>query len=115
MQKHNGLYYLIYSGGGWRAAYGMGYATSAAPTGPFTKSSTNPILAETADVFSPGGGDVPVIGPNGATWMLYHGRESDRRQPRMLRIDRFSWRAVNGGPDVPAIAGPTVAPQPTAP
>ena len=114
MVKHNGLYYLLYSGGGWRGAYGMGYAISSTPAGPFTKAAT-PILAETTDVKSPGGGDTPVTGPNGGTWMLYHGRSGTRDQPRVLRMDRFSWSAAGGGPDVPAIAGPSSVPQPDHP
>jgi hypothetical protein len=114
MVRHNGLYYLLYSGGGWRGAYGMGYATSNSPTGPFTKAATQ-ILAETDDVKSPGGGDTPVVGPNGGTWMLYHGRSSSRSEPRVLRMDRFSWSAQNGGPDVPVIAGPSSTPQPEQP
>jgi beta-xylosidase len=114
MVKHNGLYYLLYSGGGWRGAYGMGYATSSSPAGPFTKAAT-PILAETADVKSPGGGDTPVVGPNGGTWMLYHGRSGSRDEPRVLRMDRFSWSAGDGGPDVPVIGGPSATAQPERP
>jgi beta-xylosidase len=114
MVKHNGVYYLLYSGGGWRAAYGMGYATSSTPTGPFTKAPA-PILAETADVKSPGGGDTPVVGPNGGVWIPYHGRSASRSEPRVLRLDRFSWASGNGGPDVPVIAGPTSTPQPDKP
>jgi beta-xylosidase len=114
MVKHNGLYYLLYSGGGWRGAYGMGYATSSSPTGPFTKAAT-PILAETNDVKSPGGGDTPVVGPDGGTWMAYHGRSGSRDAPRVLRIDRFVWTGQTGGPDVPVIAGPSSTPQPERP
>jgi beta-xylosidase len=114
MVKHNELYYLLYSGGGWRGAYGMGYATSSSPTGPFTKAGTQ-ILAETSDVKSPGGGDTPVVGPNGETWMLYHGRTSSRDQPRVLRMDRFTWSPQDGGPDVPVLLGPSSTPQPEYP
>ena len=106
MVKHNGLYYLLYSGGGWRGAYGMGYATSTSPAGPFTKAAPQ-ILAETTDVKSPGGGDTPVVGPNGGTWIAYHGRSGSRDEPRVLRIDRFSWSAQDGAPDAPVIGGPS--------
>jgi beta-xylosidase len=109
MVKHGGIYYLLYSGGSWQGAYGMGYATSTSATGPFTKAGQ--ILAETADVKSPGGGDTPVIGPGGGTWMAYHGRSGSHDQVRMLRLDRFGWSAGSGGPDVPVISGPTSTPQ----
>ena len=114
MVKHNELYYLLYSGGGWRGAYGMGYATSSSPTGPFAKAGTQ-VLAETSDVKSPGGGDTPVVGSNGGLWILYHGRSTSRDQPRVLRMDRFSWTAQNGGLDVPVVAGPSSTPQPEHP
>jgi beta-xylosidase len=109
----NGTYYLLYSGGNWQGAYGMGYATAASPTGPFTKSPRNPILAGTPSVLSPGGADTPVIGPHGATWLVYHGRSSSLSAPRTLRIDPFSWSP--GTPAVPVISGPTSTPQPTLP
>ncbi|MFL5970212.1 MAG: family 43 glycosylhydrolase [Gaiellaceae bacterium] len=114
MVKHGALYYVLYSGGSWRGAYGMGYATSNSPTGPFTKAG-NQILSETTDVDGPGGGDTPVVAPAGGTWLAYHGRSSSRQAPRVLRIDRFGWSAGNGGPDVPVIAGPTSTPQPAQP
>lgn len=115
MISHNGVYYLLYSGGDWRGAYGMGYATGSSPTGPFTKSPSNPILTEARNVFGAGGGDTPVIGPHGGTWMVYHARAGGRGTPRTLRIDPFSWRSQTSGPDVPAISGPTDAPQFTLP
>jgi beta-xylosidase len=113
---HDETYYVLYSGGNWRGAYGMGYATAPSPTGPFTKAPTNPFLSETATVRSPGGGDLPVLGPGGGTWMIYHARADSYTNPRTLRLDAFSWEPTSeGSPDAPRINGPTVAPQPTAP
>jgi len=60
--RHGDFHYLFYSGGSYLASYGMGYATSESPTEGFAKSALNPILAETADVLSPGGGSV-TAGP----------------------------------------------------
>jgi hypothetical protein len=108
---HNGVYYLLYSGGNWRGAYGMGYATASSPIGPFAQSPANPILAQTDRVFGPGGGDTPVVGPHGGSWMVYHARAGGRGTPRTLRIDPFSWRPQSLGPDVPVVSGPTVSPQ----
>src|SRR5438270_151830 len=46
---------LLYSGGDWREQYGMGYAISASPLGPFVKSTT-PLLSGGAGLAGPGGG-----------------------------------------------------------
>ena len=123
MALHDGVYYLFYSGGSWRGAYGTGYATSTSPTGPFTKASTNPLLAMTPSVRTPGGGDVLVTGPHQRQWLVYAGRDTTYTAPRMLRIDPFSWSAAAGGdsgaapgaPDAPAVGGPTTTPQPNQP
>ena len=110
MIVHDGTYYLLYSGGSYHTSYRMGYATGSGPTGPFTKSPRNPIIAQTGRVFSPGGGDTIVTGPHGASWLIYHGRAAPTAV-RALRIDPFSWLAAPPGPDVPAVAGPTSTPQ----
>jgi hypothetical protein len=117
MALHNGTYYLFYSGGNWQGAYGMGYATSSSPTGPFTKNPDNPILAQTSTVFSPGGGDRIVTGPHNGLWLVYAGRSKPSPAPRTLRIDPLSWAppGSSGGPDVPVVNGPTATPQATLP
>jgi beta-xylosidase len=112
---HNGVYYLLYSGGDWRGRYNMGYATGPSPTGPFTQSPANPMLPHTDGVFGAGGGDTPVVGPHGGTWIVYHARAGGPLLPRTLRIDPLSWRTQASGPDVPVISGPTDRPQFTLP
>ncbi|MDR3059755.1 MAG: glycoside hydrolase family 43 protein [Prevotella sp.] len=43
--KHKGLYYLTYSANSYESPfYGIGYATSSSPLGPWTKYDKNPIL-----------------------------------------------------------------------
>lgn len=37
MVKRGGRYFLLYSGGSYLGPYGMGYASSTSPTGPFNK------------------------------------------------------------------------------
>jgi beta-xylosidase len=95
----------------------MGYATATSPTGPFTKSPSNPILSEAPDVLSPGGGDQLVTGPHGGSWMAYAARTSSYSQPRTLHLDPFSWQpsATPGTPDTPVIHGPTATAQPNQP
>lgn len=115
MVLRNSVYYLFYSGGNYQDAYGMGYATATSPTGPFTKSPANPILSQTESVFSPGGADLPVTGPHGGTWLIYHGREGSYAADRLLRIEPMTWRSQPFGPDAPVIGQPTDAPQGFAP
>ncbi len=114
---HDGTYYVLYSGGSWQGAYGMGYATAGSPVGPFTKSASNPILSGTSSVLSPGGGDTPVAGPHAGVWLVYHGRDASYSNPRTLRIDPFSWKPNSGvgAPEIPIISGPTSTPQPIQP
>jgi beta-xylosidase len=110
MERRGSRYYLFYSGGDWRGAYGMGYATSDSPTGPFVKASENPVLRETESVRSPGGGMI-IRGPSGGDWLVYHGRSGAYAQPRTLRIDPVVWN-----PDETVrVAGPTTGPQAPAP
>jgi beta-xylosidase len=110
MEKRGETYYLFYSGGDYRASYGMGYATASTPTGgtaysAFTKSPLNPVLRETTAVLSPRGGSV-TIGPDGGSWLVYHGRAGDYTQPRTMRIDPLHW----SGSSV-STPGPTTGPQ----
>jgi len=84
MLKHNGVYYLMYSGGGADTPdYGIGYATAKSPLGPFVKYSGNPIAHRGNGIFGPGHNCV-VVGPDHNLWMLYHQKISDR-----IGFDRF--------------------------
>jgi beta-xylosidase len=103
-------YLMLYSGGAYTGAYGMGYATSSSPTGPFVKSAANPVLAEAEGVLSPGGG-MAVTGPKAGDWLVYHGRRESYANPRELRIDPLRFPTES----TVAVDGPTSAPQPTAP
>ena len=55
MLKHDGVYYLFYSGGFYGdSSYSLGYATASSPMGPFEKYEGNPILSSTNNVSGPG-------------------------------------------------------------
>jgi beta-xylosidase len=88
MLKHKGLYHLMYSGSGADGPdYGIGYATSKSPLGPFTKYSGNPIARRGDGVFGPGHHSV-VTGPDGKLWMVYHQQNSEKiGWDRFLAID----------------------------
>ena len=118
MEKRGESYYLLYSGGSYLGSYGMGYATSESPTEGFAKSSLNPILAETDDVLSPGGGSV-TPGPGGESWLVYHGRAGAYTAPRTMRIDPVYWTGTSvftpgptTGPQTFPAAEPPVPPDP---
>ncbi len=53
--KHDGKYYLFYSGGCYAdSTYAIGTAVSDSPMGPFEKYADNPVIASTEDVSGPG-------------------------------------------------------------
>jgi xylan 1,4-beta-xylosidase len=77
MLKHEGIYYLMYSGSGAKGPdYGIGYATAKSPLGPFMKHPGNPIAHRSARIFGPGHHCV-VEGPHGGLWMVYHQKNDD--------------------------------------
>jgi xylan 1,4-beta-xylosidase len=88
MLKHKGTYYLMYSGTGADSPnYGVGYATSKSPTGPFVKYSGNPIAHRGGNVLGPGHHCV-VQGPDGKLWMVYHQKwNAEKNFHRFLAID----------------------------
>ena len=109
MVKRGSRYFLFYSGGSWRSAYGMGVAVGDSPMGPFARSSANPILASAAGADGAGGGSI-VEGPlTGGDQLVYHARSRPSDHPRTLRVDRLVWNDAN---DAVAVHGPTTTPQP---
>lgn len=96
MLKHKGVYYLMYSGSGADGPdYGVGYATSKSPLGPFERYAGNPIAHRGKGVFGPGHHCV-VTGPDGKLWMVYHQQNTDRPGwDRFLAIDPL-WFDDNG-------------------
>ena len=72
--KRNGRYFLFYSANDYSSPrYAVGYAVADEPMGPYTKAE-EPLLETQmlAGVVGPGGQDV-VLGPDGETWLLFHG------------------------------------------
>ncbi|MCU0874697.1 MAG: glycoside hydrolase family 43 protein, partial [Pirellulaceae bacterium] len=88
--KHDGRYYLLYSGSGADTPdYAVGYATSRSPLGPFVRADHNPILHRGDGVFGPGHGGA-IQDAEGAWWYVYHQKNSDRRAwDRFICIDRL--------------------------
>ncbi len=88
MIKHQGVYYLVYSGGSADSEdYAIGYATAPHPTGPFTKYRGNPVIRKGNGIFGPG--HVSVIQDKaGKLWMVYHQQKNATRGwNRIICID----------------------------
>jgi len=88
MLKHDGTYYLTYSGTGADSPnYGIGYATSKSPAGPFVKYAGNPIAHRGGSVLGPGHHCI-VEGPDGKLWLVYHQKwNAEQNFHRFLAID----------------------------
>jgi xylan 1,4-beta-xylosidase len=86
--KHQGTYYLLYSGGGADTRYyAIGYATAKSPLGPFVKYTGNPIMKEGCGVYGPGHCSV-IETPGGKLWMVYHQKkDSAKNWNRIICID----------------------------
>ena len=112
--KHEGLYYLIYAGGNYNSTYGVGYAVSESPLGPYTKYEHNPILQSNDQSFGVGAASI-FPSPDGTEHLFVYLRNYSYAAVRPLQtcMDRIRFVAdPKGGPDILEIAGPTVTPQP---
>jgi len=88
MLKHHDTYYLLYSGTGASSLdYAIGYATAAAPAGPFVKHADNPIVKRGNGALGPGHGCVVKDGAD-RLWSVYHQQKDDSRAwNRFICID----------------------------
>jgi GH43 family beta-xylosidase len=85
------IYYLTYSANNWETPqYGVGYATSSSPLGPFKKSPTNPILSQNASIgmYSTGHGSFAVSPDGRQLYYVHHGRPSPTEPQRRLYTER---------------------------
>ncbi len=103
MIKHNGTYYLIYSGNGTGPNYGVGYATASSPTGPFTKYVGNPILWKTATVNGTGHCSFTTSPDKTKLFIVYHRGNGGVRSTCVDRA--FFVPNPKGGPDILIIDG----------
>ena len=113
MLKHNGTYYLTYSGNDYqRKDYRVSAATASSPLKKFKKDAVNPIL--TPDTFICGTGHHSfVYSPDGSEMFIaYHSHLNDTTvHPRPLCIDRVKFVPTESGIDALVIYGPTKTPQ----
>lgn len=90
MIKHDGRYYLIYSGSGANTPdYAVGYATSDSPLGPFIRAKNNPIIRRSDGLFGPGHG-CAIRDGDGQWWHVYHQKRTGRVEwDRFVCLDRL--------------------------
>jgi beta-xylosidase len=111
LTKHAGQYFLFYSGGDYASSrYAVGYASAKTLLGPYEKAPT-PILSEASTGLSgPGGQDV-FEGPDGETWIAFHGwRDGRPNRFRALYFGRVAWDS--GGPHILVACTPPPPPAP---
>lgn len=96
--KHNGLYYLTYSGSGYDGKeYAVGYATSHNPLGPYRRYEANPILSYTSKLYGPGHHSFTTSPDGSELIMVYHVHASTTEvHPRKICIDRARFAPTDG-------------------
>lgn len=111
--KHKGLYYLTFSANDYRSPnYGVGYAISENPYGPWTKYAGNPILTGN-DVIQGVGHHSFVQVTDSSQYIVYHSHYAPGKvQFRKLGIDPYGFISTgNDAPDILKVYGPTISDQ----
>jgi xylan 1,4-beta-xylosidase len=110
--KHDGVYYLLYSGGSPDSPdYAIGYATAAHPLGPYTKYRGNPVIHRGGGIFGPG--HVSVVPDRaGRQWLVYHQqKDATKGWDRIICIDPIRFDAEGVLRVEPSRATPRPAPR----
>ena len=89
--KHNGRYFMLYSGNGYKSHYyGIGLATAKSIKGPWRKSSLNPILQLPGELVGVGHG-APFYDKKGRMHYVFHAHNSNEKvHPRCMYITRMN-------------------------
>lgn len=107
--KHNGIYYLTYSGTGYTSQqYAVGYATSDSPLGEYTRYEGNPVLSYTSKLYGVGHHSFTTSPDGSELFIVYHAHASSKEvHPRVMCIDRVRFAPTESGIDRIEIYGPT--------
>lgn len=91
--KRKGTYYLTYSANDFRSHdYGVGYATSTSPLGPWQKSDSNPILSHHRGRYGTGHHSF-FTDKKGRLRIVYHAhRSATEVYPRMMYLGTAKWK-----------------------
>ena len=101
--KHNNLYYLTYSANHTaNPDYGVGYATSSHPLGPWVKYEENPILTGNGKNINGPGHHSFATSPSGQLYIIYHTHfDMTKMGRRKLAIDPCEFvESEPGKPDI---------------
>ncbi len=107
--KHNGTYYLTYSGTGYDSIeYAVGYATSDSPLGDYERYEANPILSYTSKLHGPGHHSFTTSPDGSELIIVYHVHYNlTTIHPRLMAIDRARFVPREDGTARLEIYGPT--------
>ncbi len=111
MLKHNGVYYLTYSGSHYtNKNYAVGYAVSTSPLGKYEKYDGGPFLSYTKQVNGPGHHSFITVGNE--MFIVYHAHNKTTAfEGRNICIDRVRFAPTASGVDRIEMYGPTRSPQ----
>ena len=112
MLKHNGTFYLVFSGNGTGPNYKLGYATSSSPHGPYTMYSGNPIMQSVGNFVGPGHCSF-TWSPDGSQMFIVYHSGYNGLSGRLTCVDKAEF-VTNpaGGADILKIPGPSDNPLP---
>ncbi len=113
MLKHNGLYYLTYSGSDYESTYyAVGYGVSESPMGPFVKYEGNPIHIGNAAILGTAHHCFVKEGESDEFLIFYHNHvTTETIHPRSACVDRARFAPTESGIDRLETYGPTTVPQ----
>ena len=101
--KHDGYYYLIYSGNDYRCQdYAIGYATSTSPFGPWIKFEGNPVLRRPGNLSGTGHNAMFYDG-HGHLMTVFHSHQSQEKvDPRQTHVTKakFKKNSLRNEPDI---------------
>ncbi len=107
MLKHNGTYYLVFSGNGTGPDYKLGYATSTSPYGPYTMYSGNPIMQSVGNFVGPGHCSFTTSPDGSQMFIVYHSGYKGL-SGRLTCVDKADFITnPSGGADILKIPGPS--------
>lgn len=112
MLKHEGVYFLTYSGSNYESQnYAVGYAVSSSPLGTFSRADGNPVLSMTSRMNGPGHHSF-TRSASGELFIVYHVHASDSAvHPRKTCIDRARFAPTKEGGWRLEVLGPTYTKQ----
>jgi len=114
MLKHNGLYYITYSGSDYKSIYyAVGYGVSESPLGPFEKYEGNPIHIGNSAVHGTAHHTFTTSPDGSQLYIVYHQHKNlNEVELRKISVDKARFSPTESGSDRIETYGPTTTAQP---